>query len=199
MNKVASMSYAHGALVKLAQHGISAEQFVQHAIQTRDPALVKVANVIVDGIAAARQHPAYAEKVAAGLAGMAADLVDSIPTASLAADVADDAGRAAAHATAAAPVSRTIANTPINTPRGGASRRADDSFLGNMNRRAGNFWYGDNAMRNRAALAGAGGLGVGAAGTGGLVYGMQPADTWQNNLRGVVGLPQQSRFGAMFG
>lgn len=60
MDKVA---YAQGAVTALYQRGISPEEFIEHAATTRDPNLIKVAELILEGNELVKLSAGKMEKV----------------------------------------------------------------------------------------------------------------------------------------
>lgn len=263
MSMYDTLSYAQGAVEKLASYGVNPREFVVHAVRTRDPQLLKVAEVIVAGIRTARRAPGEYVKVA-NLASDAAKTVvrsmDDIAGSAKAtgrkpanlldwSDIDDfnvrlpgdrprveipgpapqapqpvnpaTARQARPQAAPQAPPGPPVppptqtraqgsVQAPVPPPRGdvmlgpappppGAAPAGAAQSASWMDRARGAINRGGEAAQNHPYLTGlgvTGGLGsIGAAG----YYGAQPADTWQNQLRGFVGLPQQSRFGAMFG
>lgn len=190
------VAYASGAIQQLRKLGVQPEAFFKHAYLSQQKDIVKVANLILEGIELSKEdrykNASLLGDAGRGLLNFAGGARSSAKNFYNAAQQGDTAWQGIkGHAANLAHESgnlrqniKTFDNWEL--PKGVPNPRVREQM-------AANKWNQYGQLAAPALAAGGATLGL-----GGLAYGMQPADTWSNKLKGMVGMSQDSRFDNLF-
>jgi len=170
-------AYAHGALVKMAEHRVNPYSFVQAAVRTQDPVAIKIANALI----------AY-EKTAGGgkaVKDVFDSAIDAIPTNTPGPFSLPGRGRGLENQSDS--LLDILGQAPDALRGGMAGRRNAQAIIGDEASLAPSVAAAQRLIRGQNYGLGAGGIGLGALGAGGAgVYGGMDADTYGNQAANLA-------------
>lgn len=222
------VAYAQGAVTKLSHYGVTPAQFIDHAVQTQDPNLLKVASAIVDadeliktgGLrdrmgaklkGLAERGRSYADQVMGEMGRGGDEVADAAESGKKKLDeVAEKADKAVNEAPDAEPEPVILFDQPAAAPAppaapptaadSAANIALEDALTaGGIEDAMGELGRGAGRSIRNPLIAG--GLGLGAMGGAGAgaYYGMGDADLRENALRNALGMDTISRFDLLRG